>query len=66
MGNADPVLTALGADLAQKNNSPVNLTVLRKLSLGLLRAADAVSKRADLRRKIRMACLNTDFLRKAI
>ena len=51
---------------ARKDNSPRNLTVLRKLSLGLLRTADVGRKRVSLRRKIRIACFDTDFLRRVI
>jgi len=50
---------------ARKDNSPKNLAVMRKMALGLLRAVDA-GKGVSLRRKMRMACRNTDFLRKVL
>ena len=50
---------------ARKDNSPKNLTVLRKIAIGLLRAVDA-GKRVSLKRKMRMACIDPDFMRKVI
>ena len=38
---------------------------MRKIALGLLRAVDA-GKRVSLRRKMRMACRNTDFLQRVL
>ena len=48
---------------ARKDNSPKNLAALRKISPGLLRAADAGM---SVRRKMRLACINPDFLGKII
>jgi len=48
---------------ARKDSSPKNLAVLRKISLGLLRAADTGM---SVRRKMRLACINPDFLGKII
>jgi len=50
---------------ARKDNSPKNLTVMRKIALGLLRTVDA-GKRVSLWRKMRMACRNTDFLQRVL
>jgi len=50
---------------ARKDNSPKNLTVLRKIALGRLRATDA-GKRVSIKRKMFRASLNTDFLQKVL
>ena len=50
---------------ARKDNSPKNLTVLRKIALGRLRATDA-GKRVSLKRKMFRASLNPDFLQKIL
>jgi len=50
---------------ARKDNSPKNLTVLRKIALGRLRAIDA-GKRVSIKRKMFRASLNPDFLHKVI
>lgn len=50
---------------ARKDNSPKNLTVLRKIALGRLRAIDA-GKRVSLKRKMFRASLNPDFLHKVL
>ena len=50
---------------ARKGSSPKNLAVMRKMALGLLRAVEA-GKGVSLRRKMRMACRNTDFLQKVL
>jgi len=46
---------------ARKDNSPKNLTVLRKIALGRLRTVNA-GKRASIRRKMFRASLSPDFL----
>ena len=48
-----------------KDSSPKNLAAMRKIALGLPHAVDA-GKGVSLRRKMRMACRNTDFLRKVL
>jgi len=48
---------------ARKDNSPKNLAALRKIALGLLRAADTG---VSVRRKMRLACISPDFLGKII
>lgn len=50
---------------ARKDNSPQNLTVLRKIALGLLRAAEA-GKRVGVARKMFIAGLDTAFLQRVI
>jgi len=50
---------------ARKDNSPKNLTVLRKIALGRLRAINA-GKRASIKRKMFRAGLNPDFLQKVL
>jgi predicted transposase YbfD/YdcC len=50
---------------ARKDNSPKNLTVLRKIALGRLRAIDA-GKRVSIKRKMFRAGLNLDFLHKVL
>ena len=50
---------------ARKDNSPKNLTVLRKIALGRLRAIDA-GKRVSLKRKMFRASLSPDFLHKIL
>jgi predicted transposase YbfD/YdcC len=50
---------------ARKDNSPKNLTVLRKIALGRLRAIDA-GKRVSVKRKMFRASLNPDFLHKVL
>jgi predicted transposase YbfD/YdcC len=50
---------------AHKDNSPKNLTVLRKIALGRLRAIDA-GKRVSIKRKMFRASLNPDFLQKVL
>jgi predicted transposase YbfD/YdcC len=50
---------------ARKDNSPKNLTVLRKIALGRLRAIDA-GKRVSIKRKMFRASLNLDFLQKVL
>jgi len=52
-----------GGCRARKDNSPKNLAVLRKISLGLLRAADTSM---SVRRKMRLVCINPDFLGRII
>jgi predicted transposase YbfD/YdcC len=50
---------------ARKDNSPKNLTVLRKIALGRLHAIDA-GKRVSIKRKMFRASLNPDFLYKVL
>ena len=50
---------------ARKDNSPKNLTVLRKIALSRLRAVNA-GKRVSIRRKMFRASLNPDFLHKVL
>ena len=50
---------------ARKDNSPKNLTVLRKIALGRLRAIDA-GKRVSIKRKMFRASLNPNFLHKVL
>jgi len=50
---------------ARKDNSPKNLTVLRKIALGRLRAINA-GKRVSIKRKMFRASLNPDFLQKVL
>jgi predicted transposase YbfD/YdcC len=50
---------------ARKDNSPKNLTVLRKIALGRLRIIDA-GKRVSIKRKMFRAGLNPDFLQKVL
>jgi len=50
---------------ARKDNPPKNLTVLRKIALGRLRAADA-GKGVSIRRKMFMSGLSHDFLQKVL
>jgi predicted transposase YbfD/YdcC len=58
---------SLGEDgcRARKDNSPKNLTVLRKIALGLLRAFNA-GKRVSIKRKMFRASLNPSFLQKVL
>jgi len=50
---------------AHKDNSPKNLTVLRKIALGLLRGIN-VGKRVSIKRKMFRASLNPNFLQKVL
>jgi predicted transposase YbfD/YdcC len=50
---------------ARKDNSPKNLTVLRKIALSRLRAIDA-GKRVSIRRKMFRASLSPDFLHEVL
>jgi len=47
--------------LARKDNSPKNLTVLRKIAVGQLRAVNA-GKRISMKMKMFRASLKPDFL----
>jgi predicted transposase YbfD/YdcC len=51
---------------ARKDNSPLNMNVLRKIALSLTRKADIGSKRLGARKKMRKAALNQDVLLKII
>jgi hypothetical protein len=46
---------------ARKDNSPLNLNVLRKLALALLKATD-MGKRVSLKKKMFKAALNSERL----
>ena len=50
---------------ARKDNSPKNLTILRKIALGRLRTINA-GKRVSVRRKMFRASCNPDFLHKVL
>jgi hypothetical protein len=50
---------------ARKDNSPKNLTVLRKIVLGRLRVINA-DKRVSIKRKMFRASLNSGFLQKVL
>jgi predicted transposase YbfD/YdcC len=49
------------ASRARKDNSPVNLNILRKVALSRLRLADAGKKRFSIHRRMMKASLNRDF-----
>ena len=50
---------------ARKDNSPKNLTVLRKIALGRLRSLDA-GKRVSIKRKMFRASLDQNFFKKVL
>ncbi len=53
------------ASCARKDNSPLNLNVLRKTALSLLKSAD-LGKRTSLKKKRYIAALNPDVMAKIL
>jgi predicted transposase YbfD/YdcC len=51
---------------ARKNNSPLNLNILRKIALNRLRAINTERKRFSIRRRMMSASLDSDFLYAAL
>ena len=50
---------------ARKDNSPLNLNILRKQALALLNRAD-MGKRVSLRRKMSRAAMDNEVMRRVV